>query len=542
MATATDIERLHYYQGEYLGALDFEAQQAYHRDMRRRHNIGHHTTGIVVGLELSQIPNGKPQNEVDIYVQPGMAVDGFGREIFVLRPYKLDALLFQDFTNTQPQNLQVWISYDETLTGRPPAGYEVCDPTTRFGRVQENYRIVIQPALPTHDPVVVDGQQVFPPAPPPAPPPPAGQLTIPLDQSVPYQEFPDDEADPRPLWLVQLGNVKWDYQNNRFLQLAGSVLTNGRLYVGAVAAAVIAPAGSLTIRDRASPDPLPTDSTDPKYGGVAAEIEGSLQVHRLLTAVQEVLIQGTADPAITSPLTPLTIRGNGTGEELIQFQNPSAQPRWHISQNLNGNTPGINIGEITSTGTNEARLFIQATLSGQVASDQNVGIGTTTPRNPLAIRSRGSWEEIMSFEDTGGATRWHINQNPQGKTPQGQAFTRGLNFCETGHSDFRLFLQEGGHVGVGTPVPLQNLSVKGALNIDQANANDGQINPGLTFGDTSGEGLASKRSVGGNQFGLDLYTDYTVRMSITNGGHIGIGTMPDTQLHLGGGQWDLTNT
>jgi hypothetical protein len=80
------------------------------------------------------------------------------------------------------------------------------------------------------------------------------------------------------------------------------------------------------------------------------------------------------------------------------------------------------------------------------------------------------------------------------------------------------------------------------MNIDQANANDGQINPGLSFGDSSGEGIASKRSVGGNQYGLDFYTDFAVRMSITNGGKIGIGTMPDSQLHLGGGQWDLTNT
>src|SRR5512147_2795647 len=102
---STEIERLHYYQRQYLGALDFEAQQAYHRDMRRRHNVGQHTWGIVVGLELAQVPNFKPDNEVDVYVQPGMAVDGFGREIFVLQPYKLDPLLFQDFTNPNPQDL-----------------------------------------------------------------------------------------------------------------------------------------------------------------------------------------------------------------------------------------------------------------------------------------------------------------------------------------------------------------------------------------------------------------------------------------------------
>ena len=50
MANITDIERLNYYEGEFLGATDFQAEQEYHRDMRRRHNVGQHTWGIVSGL------------------------------------------------------------------------------------------------------------------------------------------------------------------------------------------------------------------------------------------------------------------------------------------------------------------------------------------------------------------------------------------------------------------------------------------------------------------------------------------------------------
>ena len=40
MSYLTDIERLNYYEGEFLGAVDFQAEQEYHRDMRRRHNLG----------------------------------------------------------------------------------------------------------------------------------------------------------------------------------------------------------------------------------------------------------------------------------------------------------------------------------------------------------------------------------------------------------------------------------------------------------------------------------------------------------------------
>ncbi len=82
----------------------------------------------------------------------------------------------------------------------------------------------------------------------------------------------------------------------------------------------------------------------------------------------------------------------------------------------------------------------------------------------------------------------------------------------------------GGNVGIGTPSPQQNLSVNGAMNVDQANLNGGSFNPGITFGSGSGEGIASNRSGSGNQFGLDFYTFFLNRMSITNGGNVGIGT------------------
>jgi hypothetical protein len=100
-----------------------------------------------------------------------------------------------------------------------------------------------------------------------------------------------------------------------------------------------------------------------------------------------------------------------------------------------------------------------------------------------------------------------------------------------------------GNVGIGLTGPQKALSVNAALNVDQANANNGAVNPGITFGSSSGEGLASKRTASGNQFGLDLYTGSAVRLSITNGGNVGIGTpipsrrfhVDGTEMHSGGG-------
>ena len=108
-----------------------------------------------------------------------------------------------------------------------------------------------------------------------------------------------------------------------------------------------------------------------------------------------------------------------------------------------------------------------------------------------------------------------------------------------------LFIQASGGVGIGTATPEQGLSVKTGLNVDQANLNTGVLNngntngAGLTFGATSGEGIASQRQVGaGNRYGLDFYTDFARRMSISQGGLVGIGVgsnAPDAALEVASG-------
>jgi hypothetical protein len=75
----------------------------------------------------------------------------------------------------------------------------------------------------------------------------------------------------------------------------------------------------------------------------------------------------------------------------------------------------------------------------------NVGIGTTNPDRPLVIQAQGTSQELISFKDPTGATKWHINQDLGGLP--------GLNFVETGVADARLFLKAGGNVGIGTPNP-----------------------------------------------------------------------------------------
>lgn len=74
----------------------------------------------------------------------------------------------------------------------------------------------------------------------------------------------------------------------------------------------------------------------------------------------------------------------------------------------------------------------------------------------------------------------------------------------------------------------------GTVYIDPSNKNNGSINGNtLLFGgvNATGEGIGSKRTATGNQYGLDFYTSGSSKLSITNGGNIGIGiTTPNTPL------------
>jgi len=72
-----DIKRLNYFNYQFLVDKDFEDEQAYHLQMRRRHNRQMHTPGVADGLTVTRVA----ANQVRI--SPGTAIDRDGREIVV---------------------------------------------------------------------------------------------------------------------------------------------------------------------------------------------------------------------------------------------------------------------------------------------------------------------------------------------------------------------------------------------------------------------------------------------------------------------------
>lgn len=89
-----------------------------------------------------------------------------------------------------------------------------------------------------------------------------------------------------------------------------------------------------------------------------------------------------------------------------------------------------------------------------------------------------------------------------------------------------LIYDDGSSIGIGTTNLYRQLNLSGGLNIDNGDLNDGTLSEALVSGDGggSGEGIASKRTPGGNQFGLDFYSAGLPRLQITNSGAVGIGT------------------
>jgi len=216
-----------------------------------------------------------------------------------------------------------------------------------------------------------------------------------------------------------------------------------------------------------------------------------------------------------------------------------------------------------NAGTNPSNDFVGTTDAQDLAfrtnnsekmrieSGGDVGIGTTNPSTKLEVLANASGANVITsintsvsgyssvdYKDNSSALRFTVGYaNGSATNFAGKAYsnTYGSDFVLSRNAPFTdLFMQgSNGNIGIGNSAPQQNLSVQNGMNIDQANTNNGTTTNILTFGSSSGEGIGSKRTATGNQYGLDFYTGFNNRMVITSAGNVGIGvTAPSCRLDV----------
>lgn len=377
----TEVDRVRYSEGQYLGAADLQADQDYHRQALGRHELGGHTWGIVTGFELTEVPDPADSQFVDPVLTPGLAIDGYGRQIVSFTGVQVDAGLFDAFTNDGHRS--VWVRYDET-TARPPAdGFADCS-DGEATRTVETFTLVVDPPVTTSE-VWVDGT--------PASPPPAQPNTpeIPADTSVPYQELPVEP--PVRHWLVRLGSLHWDGTVGRFRPAAAGRLGEQRVYAGAVAAAVLSPSDALRIAPRAAA----TDMDAAEF----ATVEGRLRVRGRISAEKDVWLEGSAlrfaYTGAAEENTPIVLgrdHGSGAEQRLRLRLGDDAKATTYLSIGTKAGVGETTVAEIHADGllSIPTGLLDFGTVTRQEINLSGPDSGIGTQPGDVYFRSKGSFD------------------------------------------------------------------------------------------------------------------------------------------------------
>jgi len=170
----------------------------------------------------------------------------------------------------------------------------------------------------------------------------------------------------------------------------------------------------------------------------------------------------------------------------------------------------------------------------------------STIRSTGTIGQPTQINELM-FDDTAGSNLFKIQaaRDLNVTAAHDTTFSVGNNLKATVTGSAALVagtsltIQAGTQTIFNGPVSVGTLSATNTIYVDANAQNNGTVTPGLIFGGTgSSEGIGSKRTAGGNQYGLDFLISGSSRMSIANSGNVGIGTnMPIYPLEMGSGAY-----
>ena len=166
---------------------------------------------------------------------------------------------------------------------------------------------------------------------------------------------------------------------------------------------------------------------------------------------------------------------------------------------LTGNTGTSSLSNFIGT-TDVQDLILKSNNSEKlrlVASKGQVLINQASEFNdhPLVIQANGV--DVLAFEDNTGTPKWHWN-----------LLSGGLNFVESNVADYRLFLENGGQIGINTNAPTENLDINGSLRV--RTMGDASDNDQIIAANATGVIHQSKINFGGRWTNSDTSTNLNV--------------------------------
>jgi hypothetical protein len=245
--------------------------------------------------------------------------------------------------------------------------------------------------------------------------------------------------------------------------------------------------------------------TPTPYAITAENVDGAVPASQLSGTVPASALSGPYGNALTL---------NNAGNSYNGTFNGS------VSGNGSGLT-GLNASQLTTGTVPDARLSGNVALLN--ANQTFAGVNTFSgPGESLIINSG----PISTSLFTGLSLQYYPT------TGEGAI----MSSYDDGYGYLTFYTKQGS----GYPIVEQmQIDKFGGVAIDQQNYNNGVLNDGttngvaFTFGTTSGEGIASQRTAGVDQFSLEFYTAFVNRMIIMNNGFVGINTTnPAAQLDV----------
>jgi hypothetical protein len=213
-----------------------------------------------------------------------------------------------------------------------------------------------------------------------------------------------------------------------------------------------------------------------------------------------------------------------------------------VTMGTNNLTFSSSTGNLVFTPSSTASVVVGSgdatgTPVGGILRGPNAGAGTTAGGN-LTINAG------YAYGSAAGGSIFINGGTTSGSGTNGNIYLRGgytspnegAVYLNDDHGGSTFMNAAGGIVTIGNAsAGTAQLNVYNGLSIDNAGTNNGTLGysngtttaNGLTFGLTSGEGIASNRvntAAGTNQYGVDIYTDFIRRLSVTNTGGVGINT------------------